>query len=619
MPKIFRIQSAAQKTEITEAAKIPIFKTNSINTLKILSAAIEANENDGAILQMAKVKHQKFLYFKTASKANVSDKKSKIQIQQSRADAQSTLKNILLDYENKFSTAIDNPKKELLSSLKTTLSDENRVVTMGEIREPLKKLAKVDIRKAHLSPVKTSSQKTLTAYNQFIKISIENNQEKGLVIDHVFPKDIGFTVKRKEKILADMVRLLAKKIECPEKKWEALIKQCGTEENIKKFVKYWIDFREYEKNQAVKYPNMPVSKSAILPWAEMMDGLCIELGKVFVMNNVVEARIATPLTLSGVKKPRREATPASPMVMRERNRKQLVKSNSEINVKFSKKISNDIPTPVTSNANNIHRTQSLSNLQVNNENIESNSLRKILSPNIPRTASGELRAEIEFNEMLAQRAADRVKDAQKKLENLYSIKKEGNINTATVEDSQRISGRFAEVSKQINNASVLEQQSNESTSLGRQIFNSVSQPSLSQPRTAAQHHLSTYASSSLVESSSAEESSIPVEASNAKENVGYYMNSNNFLGDESDDLNELANLNINDKRFDSERTPEKPDPELRTDLGLSRRKQTNVVLPSEVTTVTTVTTTRTVSQKLLASQSSPSITNAINNSINNRN
>ncbi len=155
--------------------------------------------------------------------------------------------------------------------------------------------------------------------------------------------------------------------------------------------------------------------------------------------------------------------------------------------------------------------------------------------------------------------------------------------------------------------------------MGRQIFNSVSQPPLSQPRTAAQHHLPTYASSSLVESSSAEESSIPVEASNAKENVGYYMNSNNFLGDESDDLNELANLNINDKRFDSERTPEKPDPELRTDLGLSRRKQTNVVLPSEVTTVTTVTTTRTVSQKLLASQSSPSITNAINNSINNRN
>jgi len=211
MPKIFRTQSAAHKTEITEAAKIPIFKTNSINTLKILSAAIEANENDGAILQMAKVKHQKFLYFKTASKANVSDNKSRIQIQQSRADAQRTLKNILLDYENKFSTAIDNPKKELLSSLKTTLSDENRVVTMGEIREPLKKLAKVDIRKAHLSPVKTASQKTLTAYNQFIKISIENNQEKGLVIDHVFPKDIGFTVKRKEKILADMVRLLAKK------------------------------------------------------------------------------------------------------------------------------------------------------------------------------------------------------------------------------------------------------------------------------------------------------------------------------------------------------------------------------------------------------------------------
>ena len=293
-----------------------------------------------------------------------------------------------------------------------------------------------------------------------------------------------------------------------------------------------------------------------------------------------------------------------------------MKSNSEINVKFSKKISNEIPATIESNTNNIQRTQSLSNLQVNNENIESNSLRKILSPNIPRTASGELRAEIEFNEMLAQRAADRVKDAQKKLENLYSIKKEGNTNTATVEDSQRISGRFAEVSKQINNASVLERQSNESTYLGRQIFNSVSQPPLSQPRTAAQHHLPTYASSSLVESSSAEESSIPVEASNAKENVGYYMNSNNFLGDESNDLNELANLNINDKRFDSERTPEKPDPELRTDLVLSRRKQTNVVLPSEVTTVTT---TRTVSQKLLASQSSPSITNAINNSINNRN
>ncbi len=97
------------------------------------------------------------------------------------------------------------------------------------------------------------------------------------------------------------------------------------------------------------------------------------------------------------------------------------------------------------------------------------------------------------------------------------------------------------------------------------------------------------------------------------------MNSNNFLGDESNDLDEFTNLNLNDKQFVSERTPEKPDPELRTDLGLSRRKQTNVVLPSEVTTVTTVTTTRTVSQKLLASQSNPSITNAINNSINNRN
>ncbi len=619
MPKIFRIQSAAQKTEITEAAKIPIFKTNSINTLKILSAAIEANENDGAILQMAKVKHQKFLYFKTASKANVSDNKSKIQIQQSRADAQRTLKNILVDYENKFSTAIDNPKKELLSSLKTTLSDENRVVTMGEIREPLKKLAKVDIRKAHLSPVKTSSQKTLAAYNQFVKINIENNQEKGLVIDHVFPKDIEFTVRRKEKILADMVRLLAKKIECPEKKWEALIKQCGTEENIKKFVKYWIDFREYEKNQTVKYPNMPVSKSAILPWAEMMDALCIDLTNVFQSNNLNRPSTVTPSALTGVKKPRRVATPASPMVMRERNRKQLVKSNSEMNIKFSKKISNEISATIESNANNIQRTQSLSNLQVNNENIESSSLRKILSPNIPRTASGELRAEIEFNEMLAQRAADRVKDAKKKLENLYSIKKKSNTNTATVEDSQRISGRFAEVSGQINNASALGQQSNESTSLGRQILNSASQPPLSQPRTAAQHYLPTYASSSLVESSSAEESSILVDASKAKENVGYYMNSNNFLGDESNDLDEFTNLNLNDKQFVSERTPEKPDPELRTDLGLSRRKQTNVVLPSEVTTVTTVTTTRTVSQKLLASQSNPSITNAINNSINNRN
>ena len=261
----------------------------------------------------------------------------------------------------------------------------------------------------------------------------------------------------------------------------------------------------------------------------------------------------------------------------------------------------------------------MSNLQVNNENIESNSLRKILSPNIPRTASGELRAEIEFNEMLAQRAADRVKDAKKKLENLYSIKKKSNTNTATVEDSQRISGRFAEVSKQINNASVLEQQSNESTSLGQQIFNSVSQPPLSQPRTAAQHHLPTYASSSLVESSSAEESSILVEASNADENVDYYMNSNNFLGDESNDLDEFTNLNLNEKQVVAERTPEKLDPDLRTDLSLSRRKQKNVVLPSEVTTVTTVTTTRTVSQKLLGSQINPSTTNDSNNSINNRN
>ncbi len=619
MPKIFRFQSSAEKIEIAEAAKIPVSKKNSINTLKILSDAIEANENDGAILQMAKLKHQKFLYFKTASKANVSDNKNKIQIQQSRSDAQRTLKNILIDYENKFSKTIDDSKIQSINSLKAKLSDENKNITVKDIREPLKVLANTSIHKAHLSPARTPSQKIITAYNQFIKISIENNQEKGLVIDHVFPKDIGFAVTKKEKILADMVRLVNLKLESPDRKWETLIKQCGTEENIKYFVKCWIDFRKKEIILAAIHPGMPVTRGVILPWAEMMDELCIELGKVFVMNNVVEARIATPLTLSGVKKPRREATPASPMVMRERNRKQLVKSNSEINVKFSKKISNDIPTPVTSNANNIHRTQSLSNLQVNNENIESNSLRKILSPNIPRTASGELRAEIEFNEMLAQRAADRVKDAQKKLENLYSIKKEGNTNTVTVEDSQRISGRFAEVSKQINNASVLEQQSNESTSLGRQIFNSVSQPPLSQPRTAAQHHLPTYASSSLVESSSAEESSILVEASKAKENVGHYMNSNNFLGDESNDLDEFTNLNLNDKQFVSERTPEKPDPELRTDLGLSRRMKTNVVLPSEVTTVTTVTTTRTVSQKLLASQSNPSITNAINNSINNRN
>jgi hypothetical protein len=439
-----------------------------------------------------------------------------------------------------------------------------------------------------------------------------------------------------------MVQLVNLKLESPDRKWETLIKQCGTEENIKNFVKCWIDFREKEIILAAKYPKMPVNRGVILPWAEMMDGLCIELGKIFA--NVARASIATPLTLSGVKKSRGNITPGSPMVRHEKNKKQLEKSNSAINVKFSKKISNDIPTPVTSNANNIHRTQSssnlqvnnqniasnsltnntprtqsLSNLQVNNENIASNSLRNILSPNIPRTASGELKAEIEFNEMLAQRAVDRVRDAQKKLENLYSIKKESNKNTVTVGNSQRISGRFAEVSEQINNASALVQQSNESTSLGRQISNSASQPPLSQPRTAAQHYLPTYASSSLVESSSAEESSILVEASKAKESVGYYMNSNNFLGDESNDLDEFTNLNLNDKQFVSERTPEKPDPDLRTDLSLSRRKKTNVVLPSEVTTVTTVTTTRTVSQKLLASQSNPSITNAINNSINNRN
>ncbi len=158
---------------------------------------------------------------------------------------------------------------------------------------------------------------------------------------------------------------------------------------------------------------MPVSKSAILPWAEMMDALCIDLTNVFQSNNLNRPSTVTPSALTGVKKPRHVATPASPMVMRERNRKQLVKSNSEMNIKFSKKISNEISATIESNANNIQRTQSLSNLQVNNENIESSSLRKILSPNIPRTASGELRAEIEFNEMLAQRAADRVKDAKK--------------------------------------------------------------------------------------------------------------------------------------------------------------------------------------------------------------
>ena len=607
MPKIFRFHSSAEKIEIAEAAKIPVSKTNSINTLKILSNAIEANENDGSILQMAKVKHQKFLYFKTASKANISDNKNKIQIQQSRSDAQRTLKNILIDYENKFSEAIDDSKIQSINTLKAKLSDENKNITVKDIREPLRELANISIHKAHLSPARTSSQKIITAYNQFVKISIINNEEKGLVIDNVFPKEIGFTVTKKEKILADMVRLVNLKLENPTKKWEALIKQCGTEENIKKFVKYWIDFREYEKEQAAKFPTVPVNKSVILPWAEMMDGLCIELGKVFVMNNVVGASIATPLTLSGVKKSRGNITPGSPMLRHERNKKQLEKSNSEINVKFSKKISDDMPAPVTSITNNIQRTQSLSNFQVNNENIKSNSLRQILSPNIPRTASGELRAEIEFNEMLAQRAAERVLDAQKKLENLYSIKKESNKNTVTVGDSQGISGRFAAVSEQINNASALGQQLNGSTSLAPQIFMSASQPPLSQPRKVAQHSIPSFATSSLVESSSSEE------------NVGYYMNSNNFLGDESNDLDEFTNLNLNDNQFVSERTPEKPDPDLRTDLRLSRRIQTNVVLPSELTTVTTVTTTRTISQKLLGSQANLSTTNESNNSINNRN